>query len=235
MSKPSHNLLIFSGFLLLVSLTCGFVLGFYQKEVGQGPPHPVYSMAEVARAQKLNRKLDLLEHTNTELESEIRMLNYRIDDQIRQIYQRSQRKKMEQLAEFAGTHLRKGKGLEIILKDSPKPVRPEENPNAGIVHNVDLLMITNQLRAAGARAIAINNQRISANTEIDCAGPIILINKSRITSPFVIQAVGDPKLLLEKMNGDNSYLKHLAAYGIEITLEARKVEIPAYTQPLPEA
>ncbi len=61
-----------------------------------------------------------------------------------------------------------------------------------LIHDEDLLKLVNELKAAGAEAITVNEQRVVASTEIRCAGPTISVNNNRISPPYVIQAIGDP-------------------------------------------
>jgi len=59
----------------------------------------------------------------------------------------------------------------------------------------DLLKLVNELNAAGAEAIAINDERIIATTEIRNAGNYIVINTNRYSAPFEIKAIGNPDTL----------------------------------------
>ncbi|HEY9765754.1 MAG TPA: DUF881 domain-containing protein, partial [Chroococcales cyanobacterium] len=89
----------------------------------------------------------------------------------------------------------KGPGVEISIDDSSKPLKKGEDPNTAIVHNDDLLRLTNELRSGGSEAIAINDQRLIDSSEIACAGSTILVNRSRIIPPFVVRAIGDQDTL----------------------------------------
>jgi len=60
------------------------------------------------------------------------------------------------------------------------------------IADIDLLLMVNELRAAGAEAISINGQRITAETEIRSASNYILINQSQQAAPFTIRAIGPP-------------------------------------------
>ena len=62
-----------------------------------------------------------------------------------------------------------------------------------IIHDEDLLRVLNELCAAGAEAISINDQRIVATTEVRCAGPTVSVNNVRSAPPYVIKAIGNPK------------------------------------------
>ena len=92
-----------------------------------------------------------------------------------------------------------GPGLEIVLDDSTKNQKVGENPNLYIVHYEDLLRILNELRAAGAEAISVNEQRIGAMSELRCAGPTVSINNVRSAPPYIIKAVGDPKTMAKAL------------------------------------
>jgi uncharacterized protein YlxW (UPF0749 family) len=93
----------------------------------------------------------------------------------------------------------KGKGI-IIRLDDADPAQ-EGNPLDLIIHDQDIKIIINDLKKAGAQAISINGERITAMSELVCAGPTILINRNRYVVPFVINVIGDPKLLYGAVDG----------------------------------
>lgn len=86
----------------------------------------------------------------------------------------------------------KGNGVIITYAD-------DENSEIGKIEDRDLIELVNELRLAGAEAISINDQRIinmSDIINIDADGEIfILVNRKRVTSPYTIKAIGDPKNL----------------------------------------
>ena len=90
------------------------------------------------------------------------------------------RQELDNARMLAGLVDVKGPGLIITLTDSQGVSMPGDNPNVYIVHDEDLLKIVNVLSAAGAEAIAINDQRLLATSEIHCAGPTISINNVRV-------------------------------------------------------
>jgi uncharacterized protein YlxW (UPF0749 family) len=78
--------------------------------------------------------------------------------------------------------------------------------NYFIVHDSDMLHVINELRGAGAEAIAINGTRIMATSRISCGGPTINVGKSeRFTPPFVIHAIGDPDALWPAFSGRTAF------------------------------
>jgi uncharacterized protein YlxW (UPF0749 family) len=174
------------------------------------------------KLQKIKQDVKNLEINNTYLESEILILNH----QLTQILQEKQNKEVLKLSKLTGTNKEIGSGILLELSDSDNPLQSGENPNYRIIHNTDLLAVINNLWAGGAKAISINGQRVTMYTDIKCIGPTILINKTRVTSPFLIKAVGNPKKLVD--SAKNGYLKSLELYGIKYRMEIyEQIEIPA--------
>ena len=84
---------------------------------------------------------------------------------------------------FAGLETVKGAGIIVTL----------DNYAASIfVKDYDILNIVNELRASGAQAISVNDERIVAMTEIREAGQYVMINGRQYKAPFTIKAIADP-------------------------------------------
>lgn len=108
-----------------------------------------------------------------------------------------------------------GSGVEIMLNDSPFAAKVDlEDSEKYRVQASDLRDLVNLLNAASAEAIAINNQRIVANSTISAVGSTILINNTHSAPPFTIRAVGDADLMLER----------LLSKGLLPSLYAKKIE-----------
>lgn len=123
-----------------------------------------------------------------------------------------------------------GPGVIITVTDSVSELQSGENPNISIVHDSDLLMLVNELKASGAEAISINGERITARSEIRCAGTLILVNWNKIGPPFIIKAVGNPDTLESGMLIKGGYMGSLEILGIQASIEkAEKLNIPAYS------
>lgn len=130
----------------------------------------------------------------------------------------------------AGLTAVRGPGIIVTVNDSPHVLQRGEDPNPYLVHDYELRDIVNEMRASGAEAISINNERITAISEIRCAGTTIMVNKNRITPPFVIKAIGDPKNLESGLSIRGGLLWVLSSDGFPTKLEPNdQVEIPAYT------
>ncbi|MBM3269375.1 MAG: DUF881 domain-containing protein [Candidatus Sericytochromatia bacterium] len=123
-----------------------------------------------------------------------------------------------------------GPGVEVLIKDSAKPLAKGEDPNIAIVHNDDLLRLVNELRTAGAEAIVINDQRMVESSEVTCAGTTILVNKSRIAPPFVIRAIGDPDTMVNALKMRGGIVEYLQFYGIQVNISKKsEVLVPAFS------
>ncbi len=94
----------------------------------------------------------------------------------------------------------------------------------------DLQVVTNALWEAGAEAISINGQRLTARSAIRFAGDAILVNYRPLTRPYVISAIGDPQNLQVEFadNEGGSYVRALEDnYGVRVTMAgAKKLTLP---------
>jgi uncharacterized protein YlxW (UPF0749 family) len=97
-----------------------------------------------------------------------------------------------------------GPGIVIKMEDNQDSEIVGADINDDVIHSIDILNVLNDLRVAGAEAISINGQRVLQVSEIKCGGPIIKVNGKSVGSPFIIKAIGDPKLLYASINAASS-------------------------------
>ena len=134
----------------------------------------------------------------------------------------------ERMKLMAGTTDVEGTGIEILLDDSNIAKKSNENPNLYIIHDEDLLRVLNELRAAGAEAISLNDQRIVAMSEVRCAGPTISVNNVRSAPPYVIKAIGAPKTLSSALRLRGGVVETFEFWGIQGKIKnVEKMQIPA--------
>lgn len=79
-------------------------------------------------------------------------------------------------------------GAAVVTVDDAHGARASQN---GRIYDQDLQKLVNGLWAAGARAVAINGQRMTATTAIRSAGDAILVDYHPLSPPYVVTAVGD--------------------------------------------
>lgn len=122
-----------------------------------------------------------------------------------------------------------GPGVTIILDDSKRSRQQGENPNLYLIHDDDLLKVINELRAAGAEAISINDQRLLAMSEIRCAGPTLSVNNSRSAPPYEIRAIGNPQTLENSLKMRGGVVETLQFWGIQVSIKSNEsLIIPAF-------
>lgn len=119
-----------------------------------------------------------------------------------------------------------GKGVRITLQDGdydPKSL----NPNDYIVHESHVFKLLNELKISGAQAIAINGQRVMANSYIHCNGPVITIDGTQHPAPFVIEAIGNAETLMASLNLNGGVVDQLLNDNIVVSLEeSQKLTMP---------
>lgn len=122
-----------------------------------------------------------------------------------------------------------GSGIIVTINDSSSALLAGDDPNDYIVHDWNLLFIINELKAAGAEAISVNGERITASSEVRCAGPTILINLTRLTPPFEIKATGNATALESSLRLKGGEIEALILRGIKVNIQkADYIEIPAF-------
>lgn len=183
-----------------------------------------------ARNKTLVNMIQTQESKNRALESEIASIRKEIDNyhitKTGQTGLEPVKKELERLQYLAGQTNVAGPGILITLEDQEK-ARTAKEPEYYLIHYTSILYIVNDLRAAGAEAISVNNDRIVSTTDIRCAGSIILVNTHRLAPPYEIRAIGDPRTL-ETMVRAGEY-SSLEQQKFPVTLERRdNTEIPAY-------
>lgn len=96
-----------------------------------------------------------------------------------------------------------GPGLRVALDDSAD--------GRNRVLDRDLQATVNALWAAGAESVAVDGQRMTAQTAIRQAGDAILVNFEPVSAPYEVQAIGDP-VALETKFGSSRTAARLRAF-----------------------
>ncbi len=122
-----------------------------------------------------------------------------------------------------------GPGVVVTLEDAKTfdPGLPSEN---FIVHDSDIRSLVNELLAAGAEAISINGERIVSTTAIRCVGPVVIVNNSRSSAPFVIKAIGNSNTLESALNLNGGILSELRSWNMGVTVQkSNRIDMKAYS------
>lgn len=188
-----------------------------------------------------------LKQGNDQLQEEVRKLRERTTQLETQIAEGTSATRMlnaqlQDVKLLAGLIAVKGPGLMIKLQDSPKklPVTAETSQalaQQAIVHDQDINAIVNELKAAGAEAIAISGadrslmQRVTALTTARCAGPGMKVNDTVFGAPYYIYAIGNPADLESQLKIPNGVVDQamLEPLGMIEIKRLREIQIPAYS------
>lgn len=196
------------------------------------------SVTSHQRAQELTSELKNVTDERDMLRKEVTELRDRIaeyEESASKVsgFTDAMKKELEKVRMASGLVEGTGKGVIVTLDDSNVPRQPGEDPNLFLVHDEDLLKVTNELFAAGAEAVSINGQRITTTTDIRCAGPTIIINSVKVAPPFIIHAIGDPHVLESSLKMRGGVIESLRVFGIQVNIKKHDdIDMPAYTGPI---
>jgi len=116
-----------------------------------------------------------------------------------------------------------GPGVKVTLDDSEAMVPLGADANIYIIHEHDLRDIVNLLWMAGSEAVAINDERLVGNSSIYCVGSTVMVNDTRLSPPYVIRAIGNPRVQQDYLRNP-SYLNEMKEkarlYGLKFEIEA---------------
>jgi uncharacterized protein YlxW (UPF0749 family) len=142
------------------------------------------------------------------------------------------RAELERQQLLAGLTPVRGPGVTVVLDDSEAQIPAADNANAYIIHEHDLRDIVNLLWMAGSDSIAINDQRLVNNSSIYCVGSTVMVNDTRLSPPYLIRAIGNPRVQQDYLRNP-SYLRGLKEkerlYGLRFEVESlSNMILPAY-------
>jgi uncharacterized protein YlxW (UPF0749 family) len=129
-----------------------------------------------------------------------------------------------------------GPGAVVELSDAPAE-EGTQNSELEQVLDSDVQLAVNGLWAAGAEAVAVNGQRLTAQSAIRSAASAILVNYRPLKPPYRVEAIG-PEDLAQRFaaTADAAELQGVSEqFGIGLATEALdQVRLPAATTPLPD-
>jgi uncharacterized protein YlxW (UPF0749 family) len=122
-----------------------------------------------------------------------------------------------------------GPGLRVTLGDATA----SRGGARSRVLDSDLQEVTNALWTAGAEAIAVNGQRLSAQSAIRQAGDAILVDFRPLVSPYVITVIGSPVDLETRFGASDTAARmrgYAQLYGLRFSYSrAGRLSLPAAT------
>jgi uncharacterized protein YlxW (UPF0749 family) len=138
-------------------------------------------------------------------------------------------RQLEEARMLAGLTPVHGPGVVVTITDSRRALRPGEDPNLVLIHYSDVHAVVSTLWAAGAEAIAVNDERLTGTTGLSCVGTTILCNVRRLAPPYRIKAIGVPQILRAAVQARGGILDQLRVFDFPVTVAvAADLRLPAY-------
>lgn len=177
-------------------------------------------------AKKLLEDEDEIKH--------LRAQNQKINDQLskRNGATGTMNQELKDARMFAGLTEVTGPGVQITLTDSLKRETFPNDPLAltNLIHDRDIAEVVNELKIAGADAVAVNGQRITNTSTFRCIGPVVQINGLPAAAPYVILAIGDQNAMFGGLNLPDGVLDQIRRMDRNMVRIERKAKLhlPAY-------
>lgn len=177
------------------------------------------NVVDLVTYQKLQQEVDMLRKKQTNLEKAVASGS---------VGSKTLNDQLQDAKVVAGLTELEGPGVKVTLRDNTKsgPL-----PSDGdLIHDIDILRVTNELFSAGAEAVSVNGQRLVANSSIRCAGPTILIDDVKVASPFVVLAIGNQSVLYSAFTMAGGVMSEIASASPTMVGISKEdsIRVPAY-------
>ena len=209
--------------IIIVFAVMGFVLAMQTRQIKD-----TASTVPSQRVEELTTRLKQMEEERNALKNQLQAIENKSENNSPTTEISEELKLQACIVPLEGT------GIIVKMDDSTKEAKAGENQNLYLIHDDDILRVINELRAAGAEAVSINNQRLIDISEIRCAGPTLSVNNVRSSAPYEIHAIGDKKTLENAIKMRGGVADTLKVWGIQLEVEtSNTVYIPPYKGPHP--
>ena len=127
-------------------------------------------------------------------------------------------KELQQAELYLGKTDVEGAGIIINLSDGSSSIIAE-----------DLISLMNELKTAEAEAISVNGQRVTNLTEFADVDSYIVVNGTRLSSPYTIQVIGNQKYLESGITAKGGFSDDMTSNGKNISItEDNDIKILKY-------
>lgn len=131
-------------------------------------------------------------------------------------------KQAQELSILAGLVPVTGPGIRLTVTEGPRPIDVDS-----VLDSIE------ELRSAGAEAMQVNGEvRLVAQSSVQTAPGGLRIDGTLVTSPYVLDAIGDPNTLAGALNLVDGPVAQFKDAGASVELEKRdSLDITAVRQP----
>lgn len=185
-----------------------------------------WKIRAVLPTRQINELAKLFSNQKRQLEK----YEQEIADLRKQLRDYDRDREMVRLKMAAGLVPLSGKGVRVTLSDSDKKLKDYEDPVFYIVHYDQLELLVNELWAAGAEAITVNNYRLVSTSGFSCAGTTILIDTKRLAPPYTIEAIGAPDNLKNALMMPGGFVEQqILSFNLKFSIQmVDDLMLPAY-------
>ncbi len=207
--------LLFLGACVLVGVLLAMLVAMRTAPPNARPTERLQVLA--TRYQRAQEEIASLKEQNAELQKKLDKYEAATSTTETQVADLTE--EIEQLRALACLIPMRGRGIIVRLRDSDVRTSSPAAQNSYLVHDQDLLQLVNELTAAGAEAISLNDERIGPRTAIRCVGPVVQVNGKPIGGPYVVKAIGDPEALEGALRLPLGILETLNSFDINVKIE----------------
>ncbi|MEU5531284.1 DUF881 domain-containing protein [Micromonospora chersina] len=215
---------------LVVLLVIGFLFAVaYRETMAEEPGRAKARAGLVAEIKQREAETDRLTARADQLREEV-------SRQRDAALSGSQASRLRNLEAGTGLGRVRGDGVVVRLADAPRDQDAVTGADAGpsrVLYS-DLQKVANALWAAGAEAVAVNGQRLTATSTIRQAGEAILVDYRPVTGPYEVAAIG-PGSMRKRFDGSEAaeLMRYVArtnglAFGVK---DADNLTLPAAPEP----
>ncbi|MGO8937994.1 MAG: DUF881 domain-containing protein [Mycobacterium sp.] len=224
--RGGRSRLAFGALAIVLCLVLGIAIVTQARQTRSG------DSLETARPADLLVLLDSLRQREATLNSEVTDLQNTLNSlqasgNTDQAAIQSAQAKLAALSILVGAVGATGRGVTLTIDDPGPGVAPEA-----------MLDVLNELRAAGAEAIEINDAHDSVRVGVDTwvvgvAGSLTIDNKT-LSPPYSILAIGDPPTLAAAMNIPGGAEDSVKRVGARMSVQqSDRVDVTTLRQPKP--
>ena len=183
-------------FILLASILIGFLIVV---NVGKNSINGFFNMNSIEykdaieERNKLYYDITALSEDNYELIKRIALLDVDDDGNSEKVVEHM-KEQLDIYSLLSGVDATKGSGIILTINDGDYNIHTDsqDEVNRKTLHSADAALILNELRTAGAEAIAINNYRVLNTTGLVCAWAFIRFEENgNDIHQFVLSGVGN--------------------------------------------
>ncbi|MCT4661953.1 MAG: DUF881 domain-containing protein [Tissierellales bacterium] len=220
--------------LVIVCVVLGFALTIHFKNIndtlGDSKNPSIRSKELALELESLKKEREALQNEVLNLDAKVK--KYESDASEESVYVNSLSKELLKYRILSGYEALTGEGIRITIDDPDRNVYYGD-ASSYIIDNYDhLLQLISALNITGAEGISINGQRYTSFTEIiNIGGNHLNVNGKSISTPIIVEAIGNKENLYSAMNMKGGVLWNLEYAECKVDIiKDDNIQIPKYNK-----